>query len=157
MSSASKPTVVVAPTLADQRVNFHTIAAEFGLSIGDSEEFDTAAVAVLCDLGNDPLKAIQVASDQHPSAKIIGCARFSANIDFHALTESGLYHFLNVPIESAELRQSMGFLAASIETEKTRHSFENREVAHQERQSRGKLSRYHRCIGTHRDRQARHG
>jgi|GEM_PF-1904792 len=118
--------VVLLGGLDIDRQDFDAIAAEFSWLVvhaGDLaslREISAAetVIAVLFHANNagwrDALESVLAAA---PTALPIACANFAESIPWPNLADSGAFHELRLPIDTGEVRRSLGFVWAAKSTE----------------------------------------
>jgi hypothetical protein len=98
-----------------------SIAQEFGFGVKVAENLSSAPDATAVLLYRDALgacyswmEAIQQIRQALPQSHIVTCLGFSEPIDWQQLSDAGAFHALWLPLKENEVRQSLGFLSASL-------------------------------------------
>ena len=118
--------VVVLGNLAAGRAAIDPLAQGFGWSVEPAQDLkqlrtlatEQRVVAVLLDaraLGMSWEHALDAVRCIVPRALTIVCHRFSEAIEWPELADAGAFHALPVPFDSAEVRQSLGYVAAAMQ------------------------------------------
>src|SRR5580700_7280854 len=117
----TQPTVVLLGDLSIEMPVVSDLVGEFGWSMQIAAGLDQlrqmarmrSVVAVLLDakgLGLTVERALRAAQKAAPNARLIPCHRFSDQVDWPELADAGAFHALAVPLDRAEVRQSLGFV-----------------------------------------------
>jgi hypothetical protein len=100
----------------------HTVAGEFGWTVGIADDLrevaaahayrGTCAVIFHRDAfgSNSWLDAVRLLKSSVPDVRPVACHGFSESIDWPALCDAGAFHSLWLPLKENEVRQSFGFL-----------------------------------------------
>ncbi len=120
----STGTVVLLGNLNIDRAIFDGVAAEFGWAVIQTENLQflkeisgrKEVVAVIFDAARLDLSwqdALERVLESSPRALPIACAGFSDVLPWSELSDAGAFHELRRPIETGEVRTSLGFVWAA--------------------------------------------
>ena len=116
--------VVIFGNISVENLELDSLVAQFGCSFRKVTSFDELrdlcihepVAVVLIDRNTLKIswnEALGVLRKAASTALPIVCHRFSERIDWPVLAEAGAYHALLLPLNSGEVRQSLGFALAA--------------------------------------------